>query len=93
MEVSEISEPMEFSMGLNTNSLTINEYDYLEFKPEELTSVQHLYINDTYCIKSFGGHAFTALKTLCIQKCKELEFLPHAEGAEQYALDKFVHRE
>ena len=88
MEVSEISEPMEFSTGLNTNSLTINEYDYLEFKPEELTSVQHLYINDTYCIKSFGGHAFTALKTLCIQKCKELEFLPHAEGAEQYALDK-----
>uniref|UniRef100_A0A2N9GCX1 NB-ARC domain-containing protein n=1 Tax=Fagus sylvatica TaxID=28930 RepID=A0A2N9GCX1_FAGSY len=71
------------------DSLKIEGCDSLELIPEQvmakIPSLKQLYIINCCSLRSFGGHPLTALNSLYIQNCKELEFLPLAEKTDQYA--------
>ncbi|KAK4592063.1 hypothetical protein RGQ29_016520 [Quercus rubra] len=88
MKVSRMSQLMGLT-GLH--SLKIEGCDALESMPVEVMTrnpfLQHLYIINCCSFKSFPrSHPPTALKSLYIQNCKQLEFLLPAKRTHQFAL-------
>ncbi|XP_050283524.1 putative disease resistance RPP13-like protein 1 isoform X1 [Quercus robur] len=87
-KVSEISELK--NLPENLHSLKIEGCD-AEFISEavgiySLPILQHIYIINCCSLKSFpGGCPPSAMRSLYIQNCKKLEFLPPAEMMHQYA--------